>query len=101
MEWQIPSDRSSSAGGGVSLCFESSREGGLREGRGGGRGLVVGAVAKHREDDVAAAAGQADDGGVVALALCAFAIVVGLGDRVVVRGDPGRVEQRVLQPLVA
>ena len=56
---------------------------------------------EHREDDVAAAAGQADHGGVVALALGALAIVLGLGDRVRVRGDPGGVEQRVFQPLVA
>ena len=56
---------------------------------------------EHREDDVAAAAGQADHGGVVVLALGALAIVVGLGVRVRVRGDPGGVEQRVFQPLVA
>src|SRR5699024_4791309 len=86
---------------GVSLCSESSREIGRLGGRGGGRWLVVGAVAEHREDDVAAAAGQADHGSIVALALGAFAVVVGLGDRIVVRGDPSRVEQRVLQPLVA
>src|SRR5699024_176243 len=86
---------------GVSLCSESSRESGRLGGRGGGRWLVVGAVAEHREDDVAAAAGQADHGSIVALALGAFAVVVGLGDRIVVRGDPSRVEQRVLQPLVA
>src|SRR5699024_1560191 len=84
-----------------SLCSESSRESGWLGGRGGGRWLVVGAVAEHREDDVAAAAGQADHGGVVALALGASAVVVGLGDRAEVRGDPRRVEQRVLQPLVA
>ena len=47
------------------------------------------------------AAGQTVDGGVVVLALGAFAVVVGLGDRVVVRGDPSRVEQDVRQPLVA
>lgn len=46
-----------------------------RGGRGGGRWLVAVAVAEHRENDVAAA-GQADDGSVTALALCVFAIVV-------------------------
>src|SRR5699024_4570051 len=39
--------------------------------------LVVGSVSEHGEEDVAAAAGQADEGGVVALALGAFAVVVG------------------------
>lgn len=86
---------------GVSLCSESSCECGWLGCRGGGCWLVVGAVLEHREDDVAAAAGQEDHGGVVALALGALAIVVGLGDRVRVRGDPGGVEQRVFQPLVA
>src|SRR5699024_9679460 len=94
-----PLQRRSSRG--VSLCSESSRENGRLGGRGGGRWLVVGAVAEHREDDVGSATGQADHGSVVALALGAFAVVVGLGDRVVVRGDPSRVEQRVLQPLIA
>src|SRR5690625_1099551 len=40
----------------VSLESESSRESGRLGGRGGGRWLVGGAVAEHREDDVAAAA---------------------------------------------
>ena len=43
---------------------------------GGGVGcLVVGVVAEHGEDDVAAAAGQAHDRGVVVFALGTFAVV--------------------------
>ena len=38
--------------------------------------LVEGAVAEHREQDVDPAAGQADEGGVVAFAGGAFAVVV-------------------------
>lgn len=57
-------------GRGVSLCFWSSGE---------GRPLVVeGAVSEHGVDDVAAAPGQVDDGGVVFLPLAAFLLVVGL-----------------------
>ena len=60
----------------MSLCFESSCESGWL-GSWDGWWLVVGAVAEHGVDDVAAAAGQADYGSVVALALGAFAVVVG------------------------
>ena len=53
---------------GVSLWVRSSRS-----------GLVDGAVAEHRVEDVGAAASQADEGGVVAFACGAFAVVVGPG----------------------
>lgn len=84
----------------MSLCLESSRESGWFGGRGGGW-LVVGAVAEHREDDVAATTGQTDHGGVVLYAFGSFAVVVGLRDRVAIRGDPRGVEQCVLQSFVA
>jgi hypothetical protein len=59
--------------GGVSLCWLSSR---LR--RAVGFGVpVVGAGAEHGEKDVAAASCQADQGGVVFLALVSFPLVVG------------------------
>lgn len=45
-----------------------------------GWGLIGGAVAEHGVQDVATAAGQADQGGVVALVLIAFALVVGGAD---------------------
>ena len=67
--------------------------------RGGGAWAVVGAVAQHRVDDVEAASGQADEGGVVFLALVAFAVVVGPGFGVLQGGERGQ-EQRVLQPFV-
>ena len=44
--------------------------------------LVEDAVFEHAVDHVASAAREADDGGVVALALFAFALVVGDGRRV-------------------
>jgi hypothetical protein len=62
----------------VSLCFWSSGLGSLF--------LVEGSVFEHGEDDVAAAPGEADDGGVVFRALGAFPVVVGLGRRVVAGG---------------
>lgn len=46
--------------------------------------LVEDAVFEHAVDHVAASAGEADDGGVVVLALLAFALVVGDGRRVFV-----------------
>lgn len=46
---------------------------------GEGRFLVEGAVLEHAVDDVAAASGEADDGGVVVFALFALALVVGDG----------------------
>ena len=78
---------------GVSLCISSSR---LRS-----FFLVEGSVFEHGVDDVAAAPGEADDGGVVFLAFGAFPLVVGLGERVVARGYPGGPEERVLEFFVA
>ncbi len=71
-------------------------------GQAGGRaGWLVGlAGAEHGEDDVAAAAGQADQGGVVAFAFGAFAVVEGLGRRVAQGGERGE-EHGVLEPVVA
>ena len=55
----------------------------------GGEGLflVEGAVLEHAVDHVAAASGEADDGGVVVFALSSFAFVVGDGWRVFGGGD--------------
>ena len=61
--------------------------------------LVVGAVSEHGVDDVGAAAGEADEGGVVFLALGTFAVVEVPGFGVVQGGERGQ-EQGVLQPLV-
>jgi hypothetical protein len=61
---------------------------------------VVGAVAEHRVEDVAAAAGQADERGVVLLALGSFAVVVGPAGRVVQSGERGE-EERPFQLAVA
>ena len=52
------------------------------------------------EDDVAAAAGQADQGGVVAFAFGAFAVVEGLGRGVAQAGEGGQ-EHGVFEPVVA
>ena len=49
----------------------------------GCRGLVEGAVAEHREQDVAAAACETDQGSVVLLAFGSFPVVVGAADGVV------------------
>jgi hypothetical protein len=49
-------------------------------------GLIEGAVSEHREHHVAAAAGQSDQGLVVALALCDLAVVVSPRDRIPQRG---------------
>jgi hypothetical protein len=61
---------------------------------------VGAAVAEHGVDDVGSAAGQADQGGVVAFALGAFAVVVGAACRVRQRGER-REEQRGFQGVVA
>ena len=53
-----------------------------RIGLGDDRRRVGRAVAEHGEQDVGAAAGQADQGGVVPLALGSFAVVVGAADGV-------------------
>ena len=50
-------------------------------------GLVGGSVLEHGEDDVGAAAGDADDGGVVAFALGSFTQVVGAGVGIVSGSD--------------
>ena len=57
-------------------------------------------VADHCEQDVGLAPGQADEGGVVLLALGSLAVVVGpAGGAGAQRGERGH-EQAVLQPLV-
>jgi hypothetical protein len=58
-------------------------------------------VAEHRVDELAAAACQADDGGVVFLALGPFADVVGLGNGVMAGGDPDGSEECILEFLIA
>ena len=50
-------------------------------------GLVGGSVLEHGEDDVGAAAGDADDRGVVAFALGSFTQVVGAGVGIVSGSD--------------
>lgn len=64
------------AGGGVSLCFSSSCEGLWRR-VGGPVGL---AVSEHGEQDIDSAPGEADECGVVFLALGSFPVVVGPAD---------------------
>ena len=60
---------------------------------GSGLGVaVVGAVAEHGVEDVAAAAGEADEGGVVFLALGSFAVVVGPAGGVGQGGERGEDE---------
>ena len=61
----------------------------VRPGPSGDEGLflVEGAVFEHAVDHVAAAAGEADDGGVVVFALFPFAFVVGDRGRVFDAGD--------------
>ena len=63
-------------------------------------GLIEGSGAEHGVDDVAAAAGEANDRGVVFLPLGVLALVVGGRFGVAVRGDPCGSEQRVLELLV-
>src|SRR5690349_12174245 len=75
-----------------------------RLGVGAGGELVGGEVAvagaEHGEDDVAAAAGEADEGGVVALALGAFAVVVVARVGTRERRERGQ-EEGVLEAVVA
>src|SRR5215472_2039654 len=66
------------------------RSGCLGQGWCGPGGLVGLAGAEHGEDDVAAAAGQADQGGVVTLAFGALAVVERLGGRVAQRCERGQ-----------
>ena len=63
--------------------------------------LVEDAVFEHAVDHVASAAREADDGGVVALALFVFALVVGDGRRVFGGRDERGLPQRVLEAFVA
>ena len=63
-------------------------------------GLVGLAVAEHGVEDVAAAAGEADEGGVVFLALGSFAVVVGAAGGVVQGGERGE-EERAFELAVA
>ena len=68
------------------------------------RGLVPGRGRRffeHAVDHVASAAREADDGGVVVLALFAFALVVGDGRRVFGGRDERGLPQRVLEAFVA
>lgn len=60
--------------GGVSMGLSSGCESGI--GLADDRSGVGAAVAEHGEQDAGAAAGQADQGGVVAFALGSFAVVV-------------------------
>ena len=63
--------------------------------------LVEGSVFEHAVDYVAASAREADDSGVVVLALFAFALVVGDGRRVFGGRDERGLPQRVLEAFVA
>lgn len=63
--------------------------------------LVEDAVFEHAVDHVASAAREADDSGVVALALFAFALVVGDGRRVFGGRDEQGLPQRVPEAFVA
>lgn len=63
-------------------------------------GLVGGAVAEHGEQDVAAAAGQADAGGAVTLPVVTFPLVIRSRDGVGQGGERGR-EHRAFDVFVA
>ena len=63
--------------------------------------LVGGLCFEHCQDDVAAAAGDADDGCVVAFAFGAFALVESTGVGVVSSGDEGGGEHGVFEAVVA
>jgi len=56
--------------------------------------------AEHGQDDVAAAAGQTDEGGVVAFAFGAFTVVEGSGGWIAEAGEGGE-EHGVFEPVVA
>jgi len=73
----------------------------LSSGRGEWSGHAIGhALAEHRVEHIDAAAGEAQDGLVVALALSALAVVVSARRRVLQAGK-GSQEQRVLEAVVA
>src|SRR6266567_3245315 len=57
------------------------------------------AGAEDGQDDIAAAAGQADEGGVVAFAFGSVAVVEGFGGGVAQRGEDGQ-EHGALEPVV-
>lgn len=63
--------------------------------------VVVGCGFQHCKDEVASTSGDADDGGVVLFAFISLALVVGLGVRVVSRGDECGEEHCVLETVVA
>src|SRR5579875_2979862 len=83
--------------------FLSSRSWGS-SGRGQRRCVVLGAVRlfvpQHGQDDVAAPPSEADDGGVMALALGALAVVERFGVGAAQRGKCGE-EHGVFEPMVA
>jgi hypothetical protein len=58
-------------------------------------------VRDHGVEDVGASAAEADEGGVVAFAFGAFAVVAGPADGVGAEGCEGGEEQRPLEVLVA
>ena len=70
--------------GGVPVLLSSGDRGSF-----GSVGVVGGVGGEHGQDEVAAAAGDADDGGVVAFAFGSFAFVVGAGVGVVAGGEEG------------
>ena len=95
---RFPRQDAAAGGGGVSLSCCQAFLGGLGQGLGW---LVGGLGFEHGQDDVAAASGDADHGGVVAFAFGSFALVVGAGVGVVLGGDEGRGEEGVLESVVA
>src|SRR6185437_16319034 len=79
-----------SASGGVSPSFCQAGQAASASSGAGRAGWLVGLVgAEHGEDDVAAAAGQADERGVMAFAFGAFAVVERFGRGVAQRGERG------------
>jgi hypothetical protein len=60
----------------------------------------VGVIAQHRVEDVAASAGQTDEGGVALLPLGPLPVVVGTAGRVGQRGERGQ-EERAFELAVA
>ena len=62
--------------------------------------LVEGLCFEHGEEDIAAAGGDADDGGVVAFAFLDFSLVVDFGVGVMPDGDESRCEHSVFEAVV-
>ena len=69
--------------------LEISGSGGVGQAGCGAGGLVGLAGAEHCQDDVAAASGEADEGGVVAFAFGSFPVVERLGRGVAQGGERG------------